>query len=196
MKIEPVVLEGKHVRLEPLKLSHREALWEAARYPEIWRWMPYVIESVEHLGLLVQKLKELEASGTWLSFVIRELTTQELVGSTSYLNIDRENRRVEIGSTWITPAWQRSAVNTECKYLLLQHAFEALDCIRVEFKTDSLNAPSRRALARIGAKEEGVFRNHMVMPEGRLRDSVYFSIINSEWPEVKKLLQEKMASYK
>jgi RimJ/RimL family protein N-acetyltransferase len=196
MNIKPVTLEGKYVSLEPLQLSHTTDLWHAAQHSEIWQWMPYVIESERHLGQLLTKLLKFGDSGTWLSFVIRELSTDKLVGTTSYLNIEPDNKRLEIGSTWITPAWQRSAVNTECKYLLLGHAFDDLDCIRVEFKTDSLNKSSRRALSRIGAKEEGVFRNHMVMPGGRLRDSVFFGIINSEWPEIKKMLAEKIEAYK
>jgi RimJ/RimL family protein N-acetyltransferase len=116
------------------------------------------------------------------------------VGSTSYLNIDRQHRRVEVGGTWITPAWQRSAINTEAKYLQLRHAFETLDCIRVEFKTDALNAKSRHALARIGATQEGTFRNHMIMPGGRIRHSVYFSITHDEWPGVKSHLEGLLAA--
>jgi RimJ/RimL family protein N-acetyltransferase len=118
-----------------------------------------------------------------------------VVGSTSYLNIDRQHRRVEIGGTWTTPAWQRSAINTEAKYLQLRHAFETLGCIRVEFKTDALNSKSRQALARIGATEEGTFRNHMIMPDGRIRHSVYFSITDDEWPRVKAHLEGLLAAY-
>jgi N-acetyltransferase len=127
---------------------------------------------------------------------IQGVTCEQPIGSTSYPNLDPQHRRLEIGGTWITPAWQRSAVNTEAKYLQLSHAFDTLGCIRVEFKTDALNLKSRRALARIGAVEEGTLRNHMVMPDGRLRHSVYFSIVDSEWPTVKAHLERLMSSYK
>jgi RimJ/RimL family protein N-acetyltransferase len=128
-------------------------------------------------------------------FVTIARAIDQPVGSTSYLNIDLRHRRVEIGGTWITPAWQRSAINTEAKYLQLRHAFETLSCMRVEFKTDSLNTKSRQAIARLGATEEGIFRNHMVMPGGRIRHSVYFSIINDEWPQIKAHLEGLMAAY-
>ncbi len=121
------------------------------------------------------------------------LVNGEVIGSTRYMNIDVPNRRLEIGSTWITPKWQRSAVNTEAKYLMLRHAFETLGCNRVELKTDALNEKSRAAILRIGAKQEGIFRKHVVCHDGRLRDSVYFSIITEEWPEVKAGLEAKLA---
>ncbi|HSB79179.1 MAG TPA: GNAT family protein, partial [Candidatus Methylomirabilis sp.] len=134
-----------------------------------------------------------QAAGTVLPFATIEKVSGKVVGSSRYANVDSTNRRLEIGWTWVAPPWQRSVVNTEAKYLMLRHAFEALGCIRVEFKTDSLNERSRQALLRIGAKEEGIFRNHMITPSGRIRHSVYFSIIDSEWPEVKGRLEAKIA---
>jgi RimJ/RimL family protein N-acetyltransferase len=133
-----------------------------------------------------------QQAGTALPFTIFDKTSGKPAGSTRYGNIDKEHRRLEIGWTWIGKQWQRTPINTDTKLLLLTHAFEKLNCIRVEFKTDSLNERSRNALLRIGAKEEGVFRNHMITPSGRLRHSVYYSIIDSEWPEVKLLLQSKL----
>ena len=133
-----------------------------------------------------------QSEGAAIPFAIIEKESGKAIGSTRYGNIDNVNRRLEIGWTWISRTWQRTAVNTETKYLLLKHAFETLKCIRVEFKTDSRNEQSRKALLRIGAKEEGVFRNHMITPSGRLRHSVYYSIIDSEWNDVKKRLEEKL----
>ena len=140
----------------------------------------------------VETALRLQAEGTALPFATVLNETDQVVGSTRFANIDRENKHMEIGWTWIGKAWQRTAVNTEAKYLMLRHAFEKLGCIRVEFKTDSLNQQSRNALLRIGAKEEGTFRNHMITSDGRFRHSVYFSVIDSEWPEVKGRLEEKL----
>jgi RimJ/RimL family protein N-acetyltransferase len=164
-------------------------------YEDIWRYIPYTIRSEEDMRTFIEAELRKQQAGLTLRFVTISTTTAQPVGSTSYLNIDRQHRRLEIGGTWITPSWQRSAVNTEAKYLQLSHAFETLGCIRVEFKTDSLNVKSQQALARIGAVQEGIFRNHMVMPDGRLRHSVYFSIVESEWPAVKAHLERLMASY-
>jgi N-acetyltransferase len=195
MEIKPVTLEGKHVRLESMRLEHVAALWRVGAYEEIWRYIPYTIRSEDDMRSFIEAELRKQQAGLTLRFATIAKPSQQPVGSTSYLNIDRQHRRLEIGGTWITPAWQRSAVNTEAKYLQLSHAFETLGCIRVEFKTDSLNIKSRQALARIGAVEEGTFRNHMVMPDGRLRHSVYFSIIDSEWPAVKAHLAQVMSSY-
>jgi N-acetyltransferase len=195
MEITPVTLEGEHVRLEPVRLDHVAALWRAGAYEDIWRYIPYTIRSEEDMRLFIEAELRKQQAGLVFRFATIVKPSAQPVGSTSYLNIDRQHRRLEIGGTWITPAWQRSAVNTEAKYLQLSHAFETLRCIRVEFKTDSLNTKSRQALARIGAVEEGTLRNHMVMPDGRLRHSVYFSMIESEWPSVKVSLERLMASY-
>ena len=195
MQIGPVTLDGQHVRLEPVSLAHVPALWRAGAHEEIWRYLPYTMRSEEDMRAYVASELAKQEAGLVVRFVTLAKAIAQPVGSTSYLNIDRHHRRVEIGGTWITPAWQRSAVNTEAKYLQLRHAFETLGCIRVEFKTDALNTKSRQALVRIGATEEGTFRNHMIMPEGRIRHSVYFSIIHDEWPRVKAHLEGLLAAY-
>jgi N-acetyltransferase len=195
MKIEPVILEGRHIRLEPLAIAHSPALLAAAAYPEIWRWMPFRIESEEQMqGFLKVALKMAEAK-TALPFAIISKTAGCPVGLTGHWYIESRHRRLEIGGTWVTPKWQRSPINTEAKYLMLRHAFEEMGCIRVEFKVDSLNGRSRTALKRIGAMEEGLLRNHMVQPDGRKRHSVCFSIIDEEWPEVKAHIERLMSSY-
>lgn len=195
MQIGPVTLEGQHVRLEPVSLDHVPALWRAGAHEEIWRYLPYAMRSEDDMRAYVEAELARQQAGLVVRFVTVARASAQPVGSTSYLNIDRHHRRVEIGGTWITPAWQRSAINTEAKYLQLRHAFETLGCIRVELKTDALNTTSRQAIARIGATEEGTFRNHMVMPDGRIRHSVYFSIIHDEWPRVKAHLKGRMAAY-
>ena len=188
MQIGPVTLDGHHVRLEPVSLAHVPALWRAASPRRSGGILLYARSEEEMRGDVASELAKQEA-GLVVRFVTVAKAIAQPVGSTSYLNIDRQHRRVEIGGTWITPAWQRSAINTEAKYLQLRHAFETLGCIRVEFKTDALNTKSRQALARIGATEEGTFRNHMIMPDGRIRHSVYFSITHDEWPRVKAHLE-------
>jgi RimJ/RimL family protein N-acetyltransferase len=195
MLIGPVTLDGHQVRLEPVSLAHVPALWRAGAHEEIWRYLPYTMRSEDEMRAYVASELAKQEAGLVVRFATVARAIAQSVGSTSYLNIDRQHRRVEIGGTWITPAWQRSAINTEAKYLQLRHAFETLGCIRVEFKTDSLNTPSRRALARIGATEEGIFRNHMIMPGGRIRHSVYFSITHDEWPRVKAHLEGLLAAY-
>jgi RimJ/RimL family protein N-acetyltransferase len=163
MIIGPVVLEGAHVRLEPLSRGHHAGLCEIGLAEELWRWIPTPVRN-----------------------------PGRVIGSTRYMNIEKVHHRVEIGSTWIGREWQRTAVNTEAKYLLMRHAFETLGCMRVELKTDSLNEKSRAAILRIGAKEEGIFRNHMIMSSGRVRHTVYFSVVNSEWPEIRLRLERKL----
>ena len=195
MQIGPVTLEGRYVRLEPVSLAHVPALWHVGAHEEIWRYLPYTMHSEDDMRVRVASDLAAQQAGDMVRFTTVARAIAQPVGSTSYLNIDRQHRRVEIGATWITPAWQRSAINTEAKYLQLCHAFETLGCIRVEFKTDSLNTKSRQAIARLGATEEGIFRNHMVMPGGRIRHSVYFSITNDEWSSVKAHLEGLMASY-
>jgi len=190
------ILEGKTVRLEPLEERHFQALWETAQDPAVWRWMPQNVLSMEDFGGVFRHLTDSMAKGTMFSFAIFDKTSGQCAGSSSYLNIDRANRRVEVGYTWLSPKWQRTRVNTEAKYLLLRHAFEVMGCARVEFKTDALNDKSRAALKRIGAQEEGTLRRHMMVQGGRIRDSVYFSILDSEWPAVKEGLEKKMADSK
>ena len=194
MKIEPVALEGKYIRLEPLSLEHHAPLREVGFDDTIWRWNPRPsIRTPADMRRYIEMALQQQASGTALPFATIERVSGRAVGSTRYADIDVENRRLEIGYTWVAPRWQRTPVNTEAKYLMLRHAFETWGCIRVELKTDSLNERSRKAILRIGAKQEGIFRNHMVTHSGRLRHSVYFSIIDSEWPAVKVALEARLA---
>lgn len=194
MKLTPVVLEGKHVRLEPLSESHHEGLCAIGLDPELWKMIPsQVLDAEQMMGYIRAALADRE-KGTAMPFATIEKASGTIVGSTRYMNIDATHKRVEIGSTWIAPPWQRTAINTEAKYLMMRHAFETLGCNRVELKTDSLNMKSRNAILRIGARQEGILRSHMVTWSGRLRDTVYFSVIAPEWPEVKANLEAKMAS--
>ncbi len=192
MNIQQVTLEGHYVRLELLSHSHVEQLCEIGLDEELWKWTTTVMKNSENMKQYLDTAMKWRTEGTALPFAIIEKSSNKAIGSTRYANIDKANRRLEIGWTWIGRKWQRTFMNTETKYLLLTHAFETLGCIRVEFKTDSLNEQSRKALLRIGAKEEGIFRNHMITPSGRFRHSVYYSIIDSEWNEVKKHLEEKL----
>lgn len=192
MKIEPVVLNGRFVRLVPLSPEHLVPLVEIGLDPELWRWTAGVVRTPQEMEGYIQSALAEQAQGRSLPFATVDRASGRTVGSTRFGNIDRENRRVEIGWTWIGIPWQRTAVNTEAKYLMLRHAFEVWDCLRVEFKTDRLNEQSRRALLRIGAKEEGVMRSHMITATGRVRDSVYYSIIAAEWPEVRNALDYKL----
>ena len=192
MTVTPVVLEGQHVRLEPLAKEHLSGLAQVGLDEELWRWIPVPVRTVEELAEYIETALEEQKRGVSLPFALIEKATGRGIGSTRYGNIDRTHHRVEIGWTWVAREWQRSAVNTEAKYLLLRHAFETLGCIRVELKTDALNEKSRAAILRIGAKEEGIFRNHMITSSGRLRHSVYFSIVDSEWPAVKARLESRL----
>ena len=192
MNLSPVTLQGEYVRLEPLSEAHHEALTQAGLDPDLWQWIPFRVTTREEMLHYIRKTLDAQTRGMEIPFATVEPASGRVVGSTRYMNIDAPNRHVEIGSTWIAQPWQRTAVNTEAKYLMLRHAFETMDCIRVELKTDSMNQRSRNAIARIGAKEEGVFRNHMLTWSGRIRHSVYFSIIDSEWPQVKADLEAKL----
>ena len=192
MKVEPVTLEGRHVRLEPLSRAHQAELSAIGLDEELWRWIPTPVRTPEEMSAYIGTALEEQTRGVSLPFALLEKASGKAIGSTRYGNIDRTNHRVEIGWTWVAPAWQRTAINTEAKYLLLRHAFETLGCIRVELKTDSLNERSRAAILRIGAREEGTFRNHMITASGRIRHTVYFSILDSEWPEVKSRLQARL----
>ncbi len=192
MKIEPVDLEGEAVRLETIAERHVAGIVRAAAPEEIWRWMPMRFQEEESARGWVKIADSWIATQQGLVFATVDRASGEVVGSTGFLAASPPNRRVEIGATWITPAFQRSPVNTEAKYLMLRHAFETWDCLRVEFKTDALNQASRNALLRIGATAEGIHRSHMVMPDGRVRDSAWFSIIQREWPAVKTGLEARM----
>jgi N-acetyltransferase len=196
MKVEPVVLEGKYMRLEPLSLEHHAQLCEVGLDQELWRWIPAPVRTPEEMRVYIETALREQAAGTALPFASIAKTgnsSARAVGSTRYGNIDRGNRHVEIGWTWIGRDWQRTPVNTEAKYLMLRHAFERLGCIRVELKTDSCNQQSRQAILRIGAREEGTFRNHMITSSGRIRQTVWYSIIDSEWPQVKMQLEERLS---
>jgi N-acetyltransferase len=194
--VTPVKLSGSVVRLDPIRHQHAELFWEVAKnnLDDIFRWIPYRMQTRDDFQLLVAKALQEQERGESVVFTTVEIASGRVIGSTRFMNIDRNNRRIEIGSTWIAPAWQRTAVNTEAKYLMLRHAFEVWGCFRVELKTDALNEKSRNAILRVGAKEEGTLRRHVVTWTGRVRDSVYFSILDSEWPEVKARLEEKLRS--
>ena len=194
MRVTPVTLEGRHVRLEPLAKAHLEGLAEVGLDEELWRWIPTAVQTREEMAAYIETALQEQERGVSLPFAILEKATGRAIGSTRYGNIDRTHHRVEIGWTWVAREWQRTAMNTEAKYLLLKHAFESLGCVRVELKTDSLNEKSRAAILRIGAKEEGIFRNHMITASGRIRHSAYYSIIDSEWPAVKARLEAKLSS--
>jgi RimJ/RimL family protein N-acetyltransferase len=189
LTIEPVTLRGSVVALEPMRMDHVDALTRVGLDPELWRWIPSSVSSAEEMRGYVATALDEQRRGVSLPFVIIARGTEQVVGSTRYGNIDLANRRLEIGWTWVTPAHQRTAVNTEAKLLLLTHAFERLQVNRVELKTDALNLKSRAAITRLGAIEEGTLRKHLVTNTGRIRDTVYFSIIDTEWPAVKRRLE-------
>lgn len=187
----PLTLEGSVVCLEPIRREHAELFWEVAKddVEDIFRWIPYSLKTPEDFQRLIEKAFDEQERGESVVFATVERSSGRVIGSTRFMNIDRVNRRVELGSTWIAPAWQRTSVNTEAKYLMLRHAFEAWGCIRVELKTDALNHKSRNAILRIGAKEEGTLRRQLITWTGRVRDTVYFSILDDEWAEVKLKLE-------
>jgi RimJ/RimL family protein N-acetyltransferase len=188
----PVTLEGRHVRLEPLTQDHAGGLRRAAADGELWTLWYTAVPAPDAVDAYVEAALAMQAAGTALPFAVRSQATGEVVGCTRYCHADAANRRVEIGYTWYAAGVQRSAVNTECKWLLLRHAFETLRCIRVEFCTHWLNQRSRAAIERLGAKQDGVLRNHRVLPDGSYRDTVVFSIIESEWSAVNTHLAFKL----
>jgi RimJ/RimL family protein N-acetyltransferase len=191
--VEPVTLAGRIVRLEPLSLDHVDGLAEVGLDPAIWRWTIARPSSAEDLRRWAKAALANRAAGTEMPFVTIEAATGRPIGSSRYMNIVLEHRRLEIGWTWVAPPWQRSGANREAKLLQLRHAFEVLGCRRVEFKTDSRNEASRNALLGIGAQFEGIFRNHMVMPDGPMRHSAWYSIIDDEWPAVRDRLEASLA---
>jgi RimJ/RimL family protein N-acetyltransferase len=186
-------LEGKIVRLEPLSMSHLDGLCAVGLDPGLWKLSPTSVESRAAMEEYIRGALRLHESGMAVPFATIHRPSETIVGSTRFGNIDRCNRRVEIGWTWIARPWQRTGVNTEAKYLMLVHAFEEWNCLRVEFKTDVLNERSRAALMRIGAVEEGILRSHMLTFSGRVRDSVYYSIVRDEWDDVKRRLEAMLA---
>ena len=182
--LEPVTLKGAHARLEPLSHQHLDGLREAVKDGELWKLWYTLIPRPEDMAKEIERRLSLQAAGSMLPFTVFD-AAGKIAGMTTYMNVDAANRRVEIGSTWYAKRVQRSALNTQCKLLLLTHAFEKLDCIAVEFRTHFFNHQSRRGIERLGAKQDGILRNHQIAPNGALRDTVVFSIIASEWPTAK-----------
>jgi N-acetyltransferase len=191
--LEPVVLEGQQVRLEPLSFEHLTDLAKVAFDPEIWRWTSEQAMSLGELRAYIERALAAALTGSVLPFATVTRRVGRAIGSTRFANFDFPNRRLEIGWTWLGRDWQRTAINTEAKYLMLTHAFEILGCVRVELRTDVLNERSRAAIRRIGASEEGVLRKHAITSTGRVRDDVYYSIVDEEWPAVKAKLEARIA---
>lgn len=193
--LQPVTLAGEHATLEPLAEAHEAALSRAAADGELWRLWYTTVPRPEAVGAEIKRRLGLFASGSMLPFTIRVSATGELVGMTTYMNVDATNRRVEIGSTWLAKSAQRGLVNTECKLMLLRHAFETLACNAVEFRTHFMNRQSRTAIERLGAKLDGVLRNHMILANGTLRDTAVYSIIAGEWPAVRSNLEWQLVKW-
>lgn len=191
--VEPVTLRGHHVVLEPLAAVHHDDLCDAVRDGELWKLSYTIIPDPPGMRAEIERRLKLHRDGSMLPFAVRQMTGGRVVGMTTYMNIHHVDRRVEIGSTWYARSVQRTALNTECKSLLLTHAFEVLDVIAVEFRTSTLNLQSRRAIERLGAKADGILRNHMRMPDGSLRDTCVYSILPGEWPTVKQDLLLRLA---
>jgi len=195
MKIKEIILGGKFVSLVPLRLEHLDALNKVGLDESLWLWTVNIIKNSDDMRHYVETALDEQGRGAALPFVTIEKSSEKIVGSTRFGNIDAKNRKTEIGWTWINPQWQRTFINTEAKLLMLTHAFEIWKCVRVEFKTDVLNEKSRKAILRLGAKEEGVLRRHTITDAGRLRDTVYFSIIDAEWENVKANLEKKLRGF-
>ncbi len=191
--VQPVILTGRYVRLEPMTVDHSAALAEIGVGQNFWDFMLYGnMNSAGDMHNWVLDILSRAEKGTDLPFVVVHLASGRVAGATRYLNIMPKDRGLEIGGTWYGPEFQRTVVNTECKYLLLCHAFETLGCIRVQLKTDQRNERSQKAIERIGAVREGVLRNHMILPDGRYRHSVFYSILDTEWPQVKEELEQML----
>lgn len=193
MDVTPITLEGQHVRLEPLSLAHEESLIAAAGDGDLWKSTVTIVPTRDSMREYLEAAIAAQSQGTELPFVIIRKGSNEVVGTTRFYEIKPLDRNAAIGYTWVATSAQRTPVNTEAKLLLLTHAFEHWQTIRIELITDVLNQQSRAAILRLGAKEEGILRNHMIMPDGRIRDSVCFSIIAAEWPEVKARLESKLS---
>jgi RimJ/RimL family protein N-acetyltransferase len=189
---QPVTLAGRHVRLEPLREEHADALWQVAQHPELWRYYFAPMHTRADMQRYVEAALEAQAKGTALPFVQVDLASGTVAGSTRYGNIDVPNGKLEIGWTWLAPRFQRSGINTEAKLLLLTHAFETLGCLRVEFKADATNSKSIAAMERIGALYEGTLRRHMRRGDGTQRDTVYYSVIAEEWLGTRDALVAKL----
>jgi RimJ/RimL family protein N-acetyltransferase len=194
MTVEECTLNGRVVRLEPLRQTHAPALWRAGSDPELWRWTSSKIGSLPEMEKYIADALRDQEQGSALPFVTVVQENGEIAGTTRFGNIVPQHRRVEIGWTFVAPAWQRTVVNTEAKYLMLSHAFEQWQCNRVELKTSRVNEPSRRAILRIGATEEGILRKHMINDDGSVRDTVYYSITCDEWGAVKQRLEARLST--
>ncbi|WP_405121987.1 GNAT family N-acetyltransferase [Pseudomonas sp. M20] len=190
----PTTLQGQRILLRPLQYSDAAALLQAAADGEFWNLTVTVVPSASIVDSYLKKALDGRDAGTVLPFVIVLKDTGEVIGSTRFWKIDPLNRKLEIGSSWIAASWQKSFVNTEAKYLMLRHAFEVLDCVRVQFTTDETNQKSRNAILRLGAQQEGIVRHERIMPDGRKRNSVRFSIIDDEWPQVRLHLEQKLGA--
>lgn len=193
MVVEPVTLEGQYIRMEPLSADHYAGLCEALVDEDLWRWIFVPVKTADDMQRFIETALKLRDEGSILPFVTVYKPENRVVGTSRFLSIDTTHHAIEIGTTVVGKKWQRTVVNTEAKYLMLRHAFETLGCLRVQLQTDSLNTQSRNAILRLGAKQEGIVRNHRVYPNGRLRNTVYFSIMDQEWPAVKADLEAKIA---
>lgn len=190
--IKPIILKGQYATLEPLSPEHGDELKLAVADGELWKLWYTFIPKPQDMSVEIERRLDLQKKGGWIPFSIRRNDSKIICGMTNYMNIDPSNRRVEIGGTWYAKSVQRTSINTECKLMLLTHAFEQLKCISVEFRANFMNQQSREAIARLGAKQDGVLRNHMLNSDGSYRDTVAFSIIESEWSTVKSHLQHKL----
>ncbi|MCE5232064.1 MAG: GNAT family protein [Mizugakiibacter sp.] len=190
--LSTVSLAGTIVRLDPLTLAHAAPLAEVGLHPELWALQPRPVETEVDMRRYVELALDDQARGVSLPFSVVHRGDERVIGSTRYMDIAMVHRRLEIGATWIAPAWQRSGANVEAKLLLLAHAFETLGVQKVVFKTETLNAQSRRAILALGAVEEGTFRKHLIADNGRVRDMVYFSILDTEWPAARDRLRERL----
>ncbi|MCL6220157.1 GNAT family N-acetyltransferase [Zunongwangia pacifica] len=194
--IEKLELEGENIRLIPLEKSHKDFLLKAAADGKLWELWFTSVPSIKNIDHYIESALEKKKKGTEFPFVVVDQKSGDIIGSTRFCNMDFENKRLEIGYTWYAQTYQRTGVNTECKYYLLKHAFEEMNCIAVQFMTNWFNLRSRAAISRLGAKQDGILRNHRLNPDGSCRDTVIFSITNHEWAGVKKSLRYEMEKYR
>ena len=195
MDCSPIILEGQHARLAPLSLADADALIAAAADGELWKTNVTIIPDASGMKRYIQAALDGQSMGKELPFVVVRKSTNDIVGTTRFYEIFPHDRKCAIGYTWLAKSAQRTPVNTECKLLLLTHAFETWNCVRVELITDVLNQQSRAAILRLGAKQEGILRKHMILPTGRVRDSVFFSVTDDEWPDVKRRLVSRLDTH-